>query len=59
MTLLCIYLLSEKLKETVSVKSQSLQRLQDENKKLTGDLENKHKEQQDFVKVQHFTFVFA
>lgn len=40
--------------EAVSVKSQSLQTLQEENKKLTGERENNQKDQSDFVKVQHY-----
>lgn len=52
MTFVCV--LSEKLKEAVSVKSQSLQKLQDENNKLTQDLDSKCKDQSDVVKVQNF-----
>ncbi|XP_022613366.1 CAP-Gly domain-containing linker protein 1 isoform X3 [Seriola dumerili] len=42
----------EELKEAVSVKSQSLQILQDENSKLTQDLDNNHKDQSDLVKLE-------
>ncbi|XP_069555475.1 CAP-Gly domain-containing linker protein 1 isoform X4 [Brachyistius frenatus] len=42
----------EELKEAVSVKSQSLQKMQDENNKLTQELHNKHKDQTDLVKLK-------
>lgn len=48
-----LFLFSEELKEAVSVKSQSLQTLQDENNKLTQELDKDHKDQSDRVKVQH------
>lgn len=47
------YLLSEELKDADSVKTQSLQTLQDENSKLTQELDSNHKGQGDLVKVQH------
>ncbi|XP_055367632.1 CAP-Gly domain-containing linker protein 1 isoform X4 [Betta splendens] len=40
------------LKDAVSVKSQSLQMLQDENKKLTQELDNNQKGQSDVVKLK-------
>ncbi|XP_044052290.1 CAP-Gly domain-containing linker protein 1 isoform X7 [Siniperca chuatsi] len=42
----------EELKEAVSVKTQSLQMLQDENNKLTQELDNSHKGQSDLVKLK-------
>uniref|UniRef100_A0A3Q1CNA0 CAP-Gly domain-containing protein n=1 Tax=Amphiprion ocellaris TaxID=80972 RepID=A0A3Q1CNA0_AMPOC len=42
----------EDLKEAVSVKSQSLQMLQDENNKLTQELDNNHRDQGDLVKLK-------
>ncbi|XP_035514473.1 CAP-Gly domain-containing linker protein 1 isoform X5 [Morone saxatilis] len=42
----------EELKEAVSVKTQSLQMLQDENNKLTQELDNNHKGQSDIVKLK-------
>ncbi len=51
-----ISLFSEELKEAVSVKTQSLQMLQDENNKLTQELDGSHKGQSDLVKVQRFYF---
>ena len=46
-----LYFSSEELKEAISVKSQSLQTLQDENNKLTQERDNSHKDQSDLVKV--------
>lgn len=40
----------------MSAKSQSVQALQDENKKLTQELDTSHKGQGDLVKVQHLEF---
>ncbi|XP_054466235.1 CAP-Gly domain-containing linker protein 1 isoform X4 [Anoplopoma fimbria] len=42
----------EELKAAVSVKTQSLQMLQDENNKLTLDIENNHKALSDLVKLK-------
>ncbi|XP_031164833.1 CAP-Gly domain-containing linker protein 1 isoform X8 [Sander lucioperca] len=42
----------EELKEVVTVKTQSLQMLQDENSKLTRELDNHHKEQSELVKLK-------
>ncbi|XP_041792248.1 CAP-Gly domain-containing linker protein 1 isoform X2 [Chelmon rostratus] len=42
----------EELKEVDSVKTQSLQMLQDENNKLTQELDNSHKGQSDLVKLK-------
>lgn len=52
-----MYFFSEELKEVDSVKTQSLQMLQDENNKLTQELDNSHKGQSDLVKVQHLIFI--
>uniref|UniRef100_A0A1A7YN51 CAP-GLY domain containing linker protein 1a n=1 Tax=Iconisemion striatum TaxID=60296 RepID=A0A1A7YN51_9TELE len=42
----------EELKEAVSVKSESLQTLQDQNDKLSQQLDNNHKDQSDLVKLE-------
>uniref|UniRef100_A0A1A8QSR9 CAP-Gly domain-containing protein n=1 Tax=Nothobranchius rachovii TaxID=451742 RepID=A0A1A8QSR9_9TELE len=42
----------EELKEAVSVKSECLQILQDQNNKLSQQLDNNHKDQSDHVKLQ-------
>ncbi|XP_060894922.1 CAP-Gly domain-containing linker protein 1 isoform X6 [Labrus mixtus] len=42
----------EELKEAVSVKTQSLQSLQDDNSKLTQELDSKHKGQSDVIKLK-------
>ncbi|XP_074493969.1 CAP-Gly domain-containing linker protein 1 isoform X7 [Sebastes fasciatus] len=42
----------EELKEAVTVKTQSLQKLQDKNNKLTQELDNGHKGQSDLVKLK-------
>uniref|UniRef100_A0A7N9AN25 CAP-GLY domain containing linker protein 1a n=1 Tax=Mastacembelus armatus TaxID=205130 RepID=A0A7N9AN25_9TELE len=42
----------DELKEAISMKSQSLQMLQDENKKLLQELDNNHKEQGDLMKLK-------
>lgn len=46
-----IFFSSEELKEAVSVKSQSLQTLQDEKNRLTEELDDKRRDQSDVVKV--------
>lgn len=51
-----ICFLSEEYKETLSAKSQSLQTLQQENSKLTQQLDSNHKEKGDQGKVQHFGY---
>lgn len=59
MIVIFVCLFSEKFKEAVSVKSQSLQKLQDENNKLTQDLDSNHKGQSELMKVQHFTLLLS
>lgn len=48
----------EALKEADSVKTQSLQILEDEKNKLKQELENNHKGQSELVKVQHLFILF-
>lgn len=43
----------EALKEADSVKTQSLQMLENENNNLKQELDNSHKGQSELVKVQH------
>lgn len=54
----CLYFFSEELKEADCVKTKSLQMLQDENNKLTQELDNSHKGQSDLLKVQHIVSLF-